>query len=257
MKTLKDLKKYNEFVDFLNSLNTVEEKLYYVYQYFRDFVSYDYDNLQLVKIVRSDDKKLAYIQDFANKTSRTPFNKRRILEMLDNLLYQQDGTILSDGVIDIIFKNYELEDESALSFDLNNSKFYNGLLQKGICSDYAQWINKLCGDIGLTSYIVYGYSSTAHAWNVIYDSDNKKWVNFDMTMVEFCNNNFAGNFYKDAEKWAFASTEEMFLMQPKRKIVSLSNGKIFLPPLDYGNHSSYLESLNSELDVKKKKMKRL
>lgn len=108
MKTLKDLKKYNEFVDFLNSLNTVEEKLYYVYQYFRDFVSYDYDNLQLVKIVRSDDKKLAYIQDFANKTSRTPFNKRRILEMLDNLLYQQDGTILSDGVIDIIFKNYEL-----------------------------------------------------------------------------------------------------------------------------------------------------
>lgn len=257
MKTLKALKKYNEFVDFLNSLNTVEEKFYYVYQYFRDFVSYDYDNLQLVKIVRSDDKKIAYIQDFANKTSRIPFNKRRILEMLDNLLYQQDGTILSDGVIDIIFKNYELEDESALSFDLNNSKFYNGLLQKGICSDYAQWINKLCGDIGLTSYIVYGYSSTAHAWNVIYDSDNKKWVNFDMTMVEFCNNNFAGNFYKDAEKWAFASTEEMFLMQPKRKIVSLSNGKIFLPPLDYGNHSSYLESLNSELDVKKKKMKRL
>lgn len=257
MKTLKDLKKYNEFVDFLNSLNTVEEKLYYVYQYFRDFVSYDYDNLQLVKIVRSDDKKLAYIQDFANKTSRTPFNKRRILEMLDNLLYQQDGTILSDGVIDIIFKNYELEDGNALNFDLNNSRFYNGLLQKGICSDYAQWINKLCNDIGLTSCIVYGYSSTAHAWNVVYDPDNKKWINFDMTMVEFCNNNFAGNFYKNAEKWAFASTKEMFLMQPKRKIVSLSTGKVFFPPIDYSNYSLYLESLNSECDVKKKKFKRL
>lgn len=46
-------------------------------------------------------------------------------------------------------------------------------------------------------------------------------------------------------------------MQPKRKIVSLSTGKVFSPPLDYGNYSSYLESLNSELDVKKKKMKRL
>lgn len=33
----------------------------------------------------------------------------------------------------------------------------------------------------------------------MYDPDNKKWINFDMTMVEFCNNNFAGNFYKNAE----------------------------------------------------------
>ena len=70
----------------MNSLNTVEEKFYYIYQYFGDSVSYDYDNLQLVKIMRSDEKKLANIRDFANKTSRTSFNKRRILEMLDNLL---------------------------------------------------------------------------------------------------------------------------------------------------------------------------
>ena len=56
MKMIKEFKNYNEFVDFLNSLNTVEEKLYYIYQYFGDFVSYDYDNLQLVKIMRSDEK---------------------------------------------------------------------------------------------------------------------------------------------------------------------------------------------------------
>lgn len=258
MKKIKAFKNYNEFVDFLNSLNNVEEKLYYIYQYFRNYVSYDYDNLQLVKIMRGDVKKLADIRDFANETSRTSFNKRRILEMLDNLLYQQSGTILSDNVIDIIFKNYELEKESALNFDLNNSRFYNGLLQRGICSDYAQWINKLCNDVGLVSYVVYGYSSTAHAWNVIYDSNNKKWINFDMTMVKFCNDSFAGNNYYDAEGWSCLSTEEMFLKQPNRKICYLSNGTVFSPPLNNNNYYLYIELLyNSLPNSENKKIKKL
>lgn len=97
------------------------------------------------------------------------------------------------------------------------------MLKKAVCGVFSIWTKKVCADVGITSFIVYGKGTTGHAWNVIYIPEKYKWINFDMTMVKFYQDDFIKEHgsYKE-EDWIFASTQKMFEMQPTREIYSIS-----------------------------------
>lgn len=61
---------------------------------------------------------------------------------------------------------------------------------------------------------------------MIYLEDEDRWVHFDMTMVKF----YQDNWIKEQapytmQDWVLASTDDIFRMQPTRRILSIGNKK--------------------------------
>lgn len=113
--------------------------------------------------------------------------------------------------------------------DVFPTQYINNLLVKGVCADYAEWMQKICNDLNIPCYEVIGKGTADHSWNLIYVKEQNKWVHFDMTCVRFYLDNFTRQF-GEPDKWVFASTEDIFKMQPKREIHTLKDfdgNKIF------------------------------
>ncbi len=128
-------------------------------------------------------------------------------------------------------------------------QYTNGLLIKGVCSDYAKWMNKICNELNIPSYEVVGKGTADHHWNMIYIKEQNKWVHFDMTCVRFYLDNFAKDF-GNPDKWVFASTEDIFKMQPKREIHILKDidgNTIFEGNINKDNYQEFENFELSEL----------
>lgn len=69
---------------------------------------------------------------------------------------------------------------------------------------------------------------------IIYLEDEDKWVHFDMTMVKF----YQDRWIREHEPyiiqdWVAASTEDIFKMQPTRRILTIGNKKCNFSPNNY------------------------
>ena len=260
-------KNYQEFIEYLKYLNDTEKILYAIYEYFRDYVSYNYDQLQVIKLERAyaDDDSLAKIKRYALTLEPTEFSKQELLQLLDEEFMKLEGRPVTPANRELFFRNYgktihhEAQPASIIrknpqpAYDevirvINhngNSKGGGGtnrylpeyyddgeLLKKSVCDDYSIWMNKVCNDVGITCFKVEGKGTTGHAWNVIYIPEKDKWVNFDMTMVKFYQDGFIKEHgsYRE-EDWIFASTQKMFEMQPTREIYSISQDTINREPV--------------------------
>ena len=83
-------------------------------------------------------------------------------------------------------------------------------------------MNKICNDLNIPSFKVKGKGTANHGWNLIYIKEQNKWVHFDMTCVRFYLDNFTKDF-GEPDKWVFATTEDIFKLQPKREIHSITD----------------------------------
>lgn len=178
--------------------------------------------------------------------------KENVIKILNDAFLELENRPLSDNVKKILFKEWgkielvspnptnpnskivKLGGEKPykrLLFFGNNMfspqtafppQYKEGLLKKGVCANYADWIQKICKDLNIPCYEVVGKGTAAHHWNLIYIKEQDRWVHFDMTCVRFYLDNFNKNF-GEPDKWVFASTETIFRMQPKREIHSVND----------------------------------
>lgn len=137
------------------------------------------------------------------------------------------------------------------------SQYNNGLLKKGVCADYAEWMLKICNDLNILCYQVDGKGTANHSWNMIYIKEQNKWIHFDMTCVRFYLDNFTRDF-GEPDKWVFASTEDIFKMQPKREIHSVKDYEgniIFEGLINKDNYQGFENFELNELQVKNGRIK--
>ena len=208
---------YNRFMELLKHFNTTEEVLVCLYDFFINYVTYNYDQLQVVKYKRQEEPALVTINDYINNNNINCNESLRsiIIQLLDDAFMEIEGRPLS----------YRNKKEWFSDFDKTHTIQVNdyppiydrGLLRNGVCDAYLNWVAKILTELNIPCLKVIGKGTTGHGWNLVYLEDKETWVNFDMTMVRFYLDGWTRK-YGEPNKWVFATIEEMFNMQPKRTI---------------------------------------
>ncbi|MDE5539082.1 MAG: transglutaminase domain-containing protein, partial [Bacilli bacterium] len=240
------------FINDLQNMGSTEEVLMTIFNYFKTSVKYDYDELQVVKFLNNDSKKLQNLFDYVyqNRNEDSIMLKELIIKLLDEAFMELEGRPLTEKNKIEWFRNYgkvvhheaqparerglfkiparEAYDE-IIHIDAKDYPpvYENGLLKEGVCSAYVVWIKQICDALGIPCLMVHGIGTTSHVWNLIYIKEKNTWVNFDMTMVRFYLDEWSKE-YGEADKWIFASNEEMFAMQPNRVVdqIIADNGEV-------------------------------
>ena len=275
--------KYDDFIDFLRSQNTTEEVLLQIYNYFKNNVSYNYDQLQVVKY-KNRDGELNSIYELIedNKDNKSEEFKNRIINSLDEVFMKLEGRSLTERNKREWFKNYgkvihhektegkEITIKRGMIIYLPGEEPYdevihiepdfyppiyeNDMLKDGTCGEYSLWVRKICNDLGIPCLLAVGKGTTGHAWNIIYLKEENKWVHFDMTMVRFYLDNWSKK-YGNPEEWVFASTSDIFRLQPERlikQIVGNEDVDIFRKLVNKDNPEEVDDFLNSLVSLSKK-----
>lgn len=214
---------YNEFINSLKSKNSTYEVLLELYAYFAKYVSYNYDELDMVKIkrlFRSEPLK-SFLEN--NKGNTSLEFKNQIIDIINSELEKQDIKLISENNKNKIFGDWGKKDENGNVITYNlivpfEFDFYdkdNKMLKRGVCSDFAMWTKNVLDNVGIKCITVSGVSTEEHSWSLVYDDETNEWYNFDMTMVKY----FFDGYKTDCgipTDWIMASNEKMFKMQPSR-----------------------------------------
>ena len=298
---------YTSFIESLKKLKaegaTTRDILMVLYLYYRDYVSYDYDLLQLVKMTEGDSSSPSYkcfktydeikrgINDLNKKMkkngtlitreliqdaidNRIIFSKEEAIAKLDEVFLELEGRPLTDKNKKGLFNDYynivncpykpakehgifrhpeELEHSymkgiarigpSELWY---NPVYREEMLINSTCGIYSGFNDRIFTDLKMKHKTLAGIGTATHGWSMVYLSEEEKWVHFDMTMVRF----YLDYWIKDhepykPENWICASTEEIFKMQPTRKITSVGRQKCYI---DGNNQEKLMEILDEEID---------
>ena len=288
---------YSAFISSLRELKkdgaTTRQLLEKLYEYYKWHVTYNYDQLQIVKLgdynTNSPSSQCAQVYDEIMgkirelndemRTTGTHITKEMIEEAiragrilsqneasskLDEIFEKVEGRPLSSrnkerciaGYYNIIYSPYKpaknglikVNESPEYSYMCGVSRagyqpvYRNGMLIDGVCSEYANFESKVCGDLGIKHKIIKGVGTTGHSWSMVYLPEEERWVNFDMTMVRFYLDNWLKNQPYRPEDWICATTEDMFKMQPTRKILKVGS-------MQCNIDSSNTEKLNDIVDA--------
>jgi len=262
---------YEQFIKTLSSLSSTKEVLVALFNYFKDYVSYNYDELQVVKYQRYKNEHLRAVSDLIakNKDNKSAEFASYLMKCLDEAFLKVEGRPLSPRNKIEWFKNFgkvvhhdaqpakdgvfkrparDAYDE-IVHIEVNNYPpiYLNGLLKDGVCAEYSKWIEQICNELGIPCLKVRGTGTTAHAWNLIYVKEMNTWVNFDMTMVRFYIDGWSKKYGKP-EKWVFATNEEMFELQPQRtvkQIIGADNNTLLTAEISASNQQELNEFLKN------------
>lgn len=251
-----DISNYDLFIEKLKQVkengHTTKEILGLIYQYYEKYVTYNYDQLQIVKISNQyEHPEIKEVLDKYPSSNITAENieqlKKEIINDLNEVFLKLEGKPLTQRTIDMLFKEYGTvvhhderkikmfgKEKTLAAYDeikgLNiggmQPIYTNGMLREGVCGEYANGFEKrICDDLEIKHMLVTGKGTTSHAWSLIYLPEEQRWTHFDMTMVKFYQDGWIKEHEPYTEHdWIAATTEEIFKMQPTRKI-ELINGK--------------------------------
>ena len=253
--TDEDISNYDLFIEKLKQVKangyTTKDILGLVYQYYQKYVTYNYDQLQIVKIMNCKHPELNEVVAKYPVRNITRENaeqlKQDYINDLNNVFMKLEGRPLTQIAIDSLFGGYgmvvhheakdyvfcgKIKHKDAYD-EIQGINIYgiqpvyeHGMLVDGVCSTYAHTFEKrICEDLGIKHMSVDGVGTTGHSWSLIYLPEEQRWGHFDMTMVKFYQDGWIKEHEPYTEQdWIAATTEEIFKMQPKRKI-ELINGK--------------------------------
>lgn len=188
------------------------------------------------------------VEQFREQEKR-PFSKEEAIKLLDSAFLDIEGRPLTERNKGKVFENYGKirhvpykeakttgifkvhevkEHDEIMGLETPNYPpvYNNQMLIEGVCADYTDFEAKICKDLGIEHRKVTGVGTTGHVWSLIYLEDAKRWGHFDMTMVKF----YQDSWIKEHEPysmqdWVLASTDDIFRMQPSRKILSIGDKK--------------------------------
>lgn len=292
---------YEDFLEKLKSMKSngasTREILWELYLYYKDNVTYNYDQLQIVKLKdynsSSPSSKCTKVYDeIMEKIIKLNaemqqkgihitiemikaaikegiiFSKEEAISKLDEVFREVEGRPLTERNKENCFRNYysiehipyrpaknngifpikeRLEHSCMKGLERNTYEpvYKNGMLVDGVCSEYVNFEKRICNDLGIKHKRIEGIGTTGHGWSMIYLPEEDRWIHFDMTMVRFYLDNWIKNHepYKP-EDWINASTEEIFKMQPSRRITK-SGSKMC--NIDQNNIETLMEIVNEEV----------
>ena len=116
----------------------------------------------------------------------------------------------------VIYKNFA---NSVLGYD--GKVFTNGLITKGVCTDFAKFIFKVLSEVNVNCEIIEGKTSVGHVWNIINGG------HYDITYAMFvrdCYNDWHEK--SKIEDWFNITEEKLLKLQPNRTI-DKSNENIY------------------------------
>lgn len=221
---------YEQFVEYLNSLETDNNKLNTIFKYVLEKVHYNYDILTLAKIQANENWEFERYIDIENQQQRN--------EALKNLQKKYGFSSESFSLIDESYGSYQIIEGRKIytSLDLAVSgvllhlieepKMFNGLLEKGVCKNIAQFVYKVCNDVGIECAYIEGLSSNNihHAWNKIKIDDEERF--FDFTYELFIRDNHdAWGDRLTKGSWLGLTLEQMQQIQPSRYVYFELPGK--------------------------------
>lgn len=101
---------------------------------------------------------------------------------------------------------------------------HNGLLTKGVCKHYAEFLHKAFDDVGIDNALVGGISECNHAWNVVRVNGEIKYI--DTTREVFIRDGYGNIPKQEKGKWILCNAQDMFKMQPGRRIYEIGETKL-------------------------------
>ncbi len=216
-------KNYEELINNLKRLNGIDKKLEGLFSYLLENVQYDYEILKLAKIqanetwdferkadIENEAQRLNAINFFQSKYQLAPETLESIKSVygsfyeLEELKGHKIYTFIERAVSDILLHKIE------------NPAIKDGLLTKGVCKNIAQFVFKVCTDLGIECSYVEGLSAENihHAWNKITIDDVKF---YDLTYELFIRDNHDGWGKKVMTgSWLGVTLEQMQQLQPAR-----------------------------------------
>ena len=117
-----------------------------------------------------------------------------------------------------------------LDFFLEHSKifpaeFKNGLITKGVCADYTEYLVPLLKKVGIEAHSAKGISELPHAWIIV--KDGEKYKSVDLTRAVIIRDGFKGiPSEQTSEDWLYTNLKNMFKMQKTRKIIKIDDKEL-------------------------------
>lgn len=101
----------------------------------------------------------------------------------------------------------------------------NGILERGVCKDYTEYLVKLFNEIGIEAHSIVGISELEHEWICV--KVNGIYKSVDLTRAIFIRDGFK-NIPNDqkAEDWLLCDFKEIFKMQKTRIITEIDGRKL-------------------------------
>ncbi len=107
---------------------------------------------------------------------------------------------------------------------LNHKVVENGLLRQGVCAEFAPYAKKYFEDLGMSCEVIHGQGTVNHVWNLVNVNGNARHL--DLTNAIFIRDGYGENPTNAIpENWFIATTQEIFTMQPCRKIEVIGDNK--------------------------------
>lgn len=101
---------------------------------------------------------------------------------------------------------------------------HNGLLIKGVCKHYAEFLHNAFDDLKIENALVGGISECNHAWNVVRVNGAIKYI--DTTREVFIRDGYGKIPKQETGKWILCDAKDMFEMQPGRRIDEINETKL-------------------------------
>lgn len=212
----KDIKNYNLFIEKLRQLKgngcITKDILFLIYQYFKGHVTFNYDQLQIEKLLRLEqkesdktgnncleiykkiNKRIATINSVSNQSQipikeiidlglcDKPYSKARAEELLDDAFRKIEGRGLTDKNKNMIFKDYwdeeslkkndDIKEIHELSIKQYKPVYYNQMLIDGVSSEYSSFLTKICKDLSIKHMKVEGVKTIEHI-GFVHDEKNE------------------------------------------------------------------------------------
>ena len=189
-------------------------------------------------------------------------------QIQDKELYSKLFKIFKEDILDKSFvpeiyaDYYMMYDISYLIYKsfwdnyLNGDPEYKkGLIKKGVCRHYSEFINNVLNDLNIKSIDVMGKSNLFHSWNMILVDDDIKFI--DITREIYLRDKLNDyNFNKG--DWYLIDIEEMFKLEPNRDIREINNEKLetIITKYNYKENMNVIyNALNKNIKLKKKNIK--
>ena len=219
---------YEEFITSLKALADPKAQVKGLMQYFVDNVKGDFDAFKC----QTDD-------DFINRLD-TKYDYKNPEHRAAAIADLRNRYNISDDYLAYINDNYGKRN---LAYAVNmaiipQTLSENGLLTKGVCSNFASFVQVACMQLGIPCAFVEGtIDNTKHAWNKIDLGDGKGLLNYDFTKVILIRDK-AGKWYEKTTygDWMGVTDEALVRLQPTLRIQKIDGVEI--PEINAGTIAS-------------------
>lgn len=224
---------YNELINELKQLENPKQQIEALFTYLLNLVEYDYPTLEICNF---DFKLSSYIDE--NFNPQIESDRLAAINLIKEHNY-------SEGFINRILEHYGEEVfvpakpesfsfgriqkavpeyyfyrnfENARNLARPQKEYHDGILTKGVCANFSEFIKQVCDDLSIPCKEIEGTTSprVSHVWNLI-DTGNG-FKHLDLTYAIFSRDNFKNWGNVNPFSWFNLSTEELLNLQPERKI---------------------------------------